>query len=367
MKKKILAAIALGTLPAACTNGQVGSYPLNSKPPASQAKLQFAAGVATYVSFNSSPPELRHDLNLVETLRNPDGTSGAVTDISAITGPANYVAGNGPPYDGGNPNQIYKTLNNYPALGYGFGALIGPNGGPLQVTPLQLVGGPPAWPGTANTGYPANFAGFGLGFVVFGSSLNGPNTVVAGNYDLQVAFTTSPQELGNFPIGPAPAGSLSANATVSNVAGLPLPANPTFVPDGVGGGTFQVSVPAGVSETILLLQVANQCYSGAATPYKGPGATVFAVVSTTPGPGTQSLILPPNLGPVGNKHTLCTSADNAAVGVTGGTNVGGLLIQADYPLYEASYPLSHSQTPELVGSAGQADVAYLNFSAGEYP
>jgi len=146
-----------------------------------------------------------------------------------------------------------------------------------------------------------------------------------------------------------------------------LPAAPNFVPDGVGGGSFQVFVPAGVTETFVLLQVANQCYSSASTPYTGPGATVFSLVSTTPGPGTQTLILPPNLGPTGNLHTLCTSSDNAAVGVIGGTNVGGYVIQADYPLYEASYPQSHSQKPVITGSAGQADVAFSTFSSGNYP
>jgi hypothetical protein len=126
-------------------------------------------------------------------------------------------------------------------------------------------------------------------------------------------------------------------------------------------------VPAGVTETIVLLQVANQCYTALNPPFFGPGATVFSIVSTTPGPGTQTLVLPPNLGPVGNLHTLCTSADNKAVGVTGGTNVGGYVIEADYPLYEASYPLSRTQKPAIVGSAGQADVGFVNFSAGNYP
>jgi hypothetical protein len=372
VKKTNLAFALLACGLGGCTSGQVGSYPLNSQPPSSAAKLQFAVGVATYVqqADNGAPAQLRHDLNLVETLRNANGTSGAQTDVPAVTGPSTYVAGLQPSYDGALSNQIFKFFKNYPALGYGFGALIGSNGGPLQNTPEQFIGGPPAWPSIANSQYPSTFVGFGLGFVVFPPLNQQPsnaNTVVTGTYSLTTAFTTNPQQLGNFPVTAAPPGSLTANGTISNVTGLPLPTSPNFVPDGVGGGSFQVYVPAGVTETVVLLQVANQCYTALSTPFTGPGATVFSLVSTTPGPGTQTLVLPSNLGPTGNQHTLCTSADNAAVGVTGGTNVGGYVIQADYPLYESSYPLSTTQKPTITGSSGQADVAYLTFSSGNYP
>jgi hypothetical protein len=369
--KKILAFAACAAGLAGCTNS-LGSYALNPAPPSSAAKLQFAVGVATYLAapVEGLPPTVRHDLNLVETLRNSNGTSGALTDIPAVTGPTGYVAGLYPAYDGADANQIFKFFKNLPAYGYGFGALIGSNGGPLQSSPQQFVGGPPAWPGVANSQYPSTFAGFGLGFVVFPpSNEQGSNTttVVPGTYTLATAFTTNPQQLGDFPVTPAPPGSLSATATISSITGLPLPGAPNFVPDGVGGGSFQVAVPAGVTETVVLLQVANQCYTAASTPYNGPGATVWAMVSTTPGPGTQTLVLPPNLGPAGDKHTLCTSADNQAVGVGEGTNVSGYVIQADYPLYEASYPLSTSQKPAIVGSSGQADIAFSTFSAGNYP
>jgi hypothetical protein len=373
MMKKTFALAAIGFAFSGCTSGQVGSYPLNSQPPASAAKLQFAAGVATYLASggDGQPLVLRHDLNLVETLRNADGTSGAQSDVPAVTGPAAFVAGFAPNYDGAGTNQIFKYFNGNPALGYGFGALIGSNGGPLQGTPAQFIGGPPAWPAVVNSQYPSTFAGFGLGFVVFPPSSEQSatitNTVVSGTYGLTVAFTSNPQQLGNFPVGPPPAGSLTAYSTVASTTGLPLPTAPGFTPDGAGGGTFAVSVPAGVTETVVLLHVANQCYTAVNPADVGPGGTVFALVSTTAGPGTQNLVLPANLGPSGNLHTLCTSADNAAVGVTGGTNVGGYVIQADYPLYEASYPLSVIQEPAIVGSAGQADVAYATFSAGNYP
>jgi hypothetical protein len=372
VKKKIIALAAVSAALAGCSSGQVGTYGLSAKPPASNAKLQFAVGVATYLEGGdaSQPPVLRHDLNLIDTLRNPDGTSGALTDVPAVTGPATFTAGLAPNYDGANPNQIFKFFKNIPALGYGFGPLIGSNGGPLQNAPEQFVGGPPAWPAVVGSQYPSTFVGFGMGFVIFppgNEQSNVNNTVVPGTYQLATAFTTNPAELGNFPITAPPPGSLTANGSVTNTNGLPLPTAPGFVPDGQGGGTFTVSVPAGVTETIVLLQVANQCYTANNPANTGPGGTVFSLVSTQPGPGTQTLVLPPNIGPTGNKHTLCTSTDNAAVGVTGGTNVGGYVIQADYPLYEASYPQSRSQTPALTGAAGQADVALLSFSSGNYP
>jgi hypothetical protein len=371
-------ACCLALLPVACTNGSVGTYPLNSIDPATQTKLQFAVGVATYFEPGGEglPPVLRHDLNMVESLRNPDGTSGALSNTPAVTGPSNFVAGlpnNG--YDGANSNQIFKSLKGQPALGYGFGALISSNGNPVS-TVLQQIGGPPAWPGLIASGYPPSFAGFGLGYVVFPPASKQNNNVTrtakAGNYALTVAFTTDPGTLGNFPVGPPPAGlSSTARAALTDTTGLPpINTGPSFTPDGVGGGTFTLGVPAGVTETIILIQTANQCYTASDSTLNGPGVTVFAVVSTVPGPGTQRFVLPANLGPnqaAGNGHTLCTGADNAKVGVLDGTNVSGEVIEADYPLFEASYPDNRSETPTIVGPSGQSDVSFATFSAGNYP
>jgi hypothetical protein len=373
------AAAALCCAFAGCTNGQVGTYPMASINPTTDTKLQFAVGVATHVvePGEGLPAQLRHDLNMVETLRSPDGTSGVLNDTPAVTGPANFVAGspnNG--YDGAGPSQIFKSLQGEPALGYGFGALIAGNGGPVQTLLAQVVGGPPAWPGIISSGYPSSFAGFGLGFVDFPpaskQSTSFPNPVRVGEYALTVAFTTDPSTLGNFPVEPPPAGlSLTSQATLTNLKGLPaISQGPSFTPDGVGGGTFSLAIPAGVTETILLVQTANQCYTANDASLNGPGVTVFAVVSTTAGPGSRNFVLPANLGPAlpsGNGHTLCTSADNAAVGVLSGTNISGEVIEADYPLFEASYPLDRSQTPKLVGTAGQADVSFASFDAGNYP
>jgi hypothetical protein len=55
---------------------------------------------------------------------------------------------------------------------------------------------------------------------------------------------------------------------------------------------------------------------------------------------------------------LCTAAANTAA--LGAASPGDTyMIQyfaMDYPLYEASYPFNTSQTPAIVGAAGQSDV-----------
>jgi hypothetical protein len=96
--------------------------------------------------------------------------------------------------------------------------------------------------------------------------------------------------------------------------------------------------------------------SGSASP--SPVVTrpeVYTLVSHVAGPGSASLSLPDYVTPVGGLgqyQSLCPAAEFPAP--TSG--YAAYAIGFDYPAFESVYPQSFSQTPAIVGPAGQPDI-----------
>jgi hypothetical protein len=242
------------------------------------------------------------------------------------------------------PLATYPASLNDPAFPYFFQ----PPGQGLD----GFYGGPPAWPASEGYGNYAFFLGYPLGFVTFSAR------PVAGTYTLSVAYPTS-ENYGTY-------GTLTAQATLSQTGGLPATAPPTLTVNADGSGTIQFSVPAGVGEAVVEVQT-NDCdfIESAQRHPINPYSFV------THQPGTQTIYVPNNLGPPDSTgratHTFCTAGDlqayNAYATATGtppltsftGT-VTVIVVGADYPLYESSYPFTMSPTPRIANAIGQADV-----------
>ncbi len=394
------AVLALASIVTGCGGGSgSGASPPTSSVNLNASKLQFAVGTATIASEGTI------GLNTVETFRQPNGLSAALVDTPTIVGPAGFTVpldsagpymescspstggatlvdsasgatvGQGSGTDGGT-NHISgtpQTLLGTPvvctsfgirggAFGYGFVPDNSTTNGALTDRYYQLpfypmnsgrtlryIGGPPAFPQSRNGTFPSGFLGYYQGFTDF----NAP--AVAGAYTLNVVAAA----------GNAPTSTFSATSNLTNVTGLPTFDRPVFTPDGSGGGTVAVNIPAGVTETFV--EILDLGTAGLGSPNcfptgpLGGNPTVYYTLIAN-GSGPQTLTLPDNLGPAvpgQTTHTLCTSADNAAA--SGGATTTGdpyrlYAVGFDYPAFEAAYPQSTSQTPTITGANGQADI-----------
>jgi len=88
------------------------------------------------------------------------------------------------------------------------------------------------------------------------------------------------------------------------------------------------------------------------------GATLYYTIKTNT-VGTQTLVLPDNLGPVAANPTASptlTAGDTYAVYAAG----------FDYPDFEAGPPQNTSSKPTIVGANGQADVTTSPVTSGTY-
>lgn len=156
-----------------------------------------------------------------------------------------------------------------------------------------------------------------------------------------------PNPNGEYSIGFIPTGQAAAGGTYtvsttvsvngSNVkytASATLPASPTvlgnepapaFVSDGAGGGTFTIGAPAGVTESLVVVE----------SDPAAPPQTVAATIETK----TTSAVLPSGTLTVGN-------------------NYQAFVIGADYGLVEDGPPANTQPAPSLAGggSGGASDV-----------
>lgn len=220
----------------------------------------------------------------------------------------------------------------------------GSAGGGASVTPFKYYGGPPAWPSPQGFGIPNGFPGYPLGFTDF------VTPAVSGTYTLSVAYPTN----GDATQYGATAASATLPASrVSNP--LPLFAPPTLRIQADGSAFVDVTVPAHVTEAIVLTST-TRCDFGLPQSQTLPDQH-YAIV--THQSGFQSLFLSSNLGPPdasGNRlHTFCTSADTQKYG-TASASYSLAAAGFDYPAYEASYPQSATMRPAIASAAGQADV-----------
>ncbi len=164
-------------------------------------------------------------------------------------------------------------------------------------------------------------------------------------------------------------GSVKATASLSSSALLPLVPVPAPALNSSGGGTFAVILPPGVSDAYV--QIVDYGLSSSSSSSSGPAncnsanpfVPVFYTLHTS---ASGTLTLPDEDGPgsiVVNPHvntpSLCTAAQNAAAGGTNAPDSFSIqTIGFNYPLYEASYPMSiGNPLPRITGPNGQADLS----------
>jgi hypothetical protein len=402
MKRYITASIAgasLGVLAlcvSACGNGGASEPPVTSYDPAATSKLQFAVGVAT-ISFNGGE-SVAYGLNTVETLRQKDGLSGTLYNVPMIIGPSSFdvlistVTGSEVQAAGsdlGTNHITWATLNQSTwtgpargpkasttgAFGYGLCPCNSDSGPGNGFTPLYQTfnlpiygnntqplwyGGPPSYPSGGPSLVALGWEGYSLGFTDFAVQ------PVIGTYHMYAAVppayntpqnpTPSPNPNGS----PTPApGILAAGAQLTDLTALPQFATPSFKPDGKGGGTVEVDVPAGATEVLAVVRALKD--SGV------PSSTCVIAHSTDSyytmvghKAGRQALVLPPMLGPLTG-----TGQKTQSICPEGTFQVYAAAV--NYPAYEASYPANLSQLPAIKGSNGQANVSTTDVLTTPYP
>lgn len=354
------------------TNGN-GQLPgVTQVPLASLGKLTFAVGTAKLQDGSTG-------LNLVAYARKSDGSTPYLVDTPSIAGPAGFVVpsstmsadgngGSGSDAGGATINGTVQSSASPPPGGTTFGPEGGVYGGGLgpfnstangnsnyypgqaspggpnptflmpfyetnsgnntPTDPRAFIVGPPAKgiPQFTNVSYPPSYAGFLPGFTAFKA------TPVAGTYTLNVTV----------PAANAQGTKLTATASLASVTALPAIAAPTLAQDGKGGGTISVTIPAGVTETLIFVHDIT--------------SKAYYTVGPIAGTGAQTATLPDNLGPCSD--TGGCNAPTIAFGKTPGTGDAYELtaIGFDYPDFEAIPPVSNSQTPTVTGAGGQADL-----------
>lgn len=214
-------------------------------------------------------------LNVVTSFRNPTGTAAFFHPGTAM------LAG---------PNGSSLTLGALFAYGQGAGVNF-TLGEPPAFNPQNLVGG------------------YSTGYILTGAA------PTPGDYTVSTSVSTSGKTL-----------PFSATATLPSsppvLAPMPLPA---WTSDGKGGGTFTMTNPAGVTESLIFIQAQNGAYV-ASMELKSP-ATSVSVPDNTLGAGVTYYVF--DLG-------------------------------ADYPMIENAPPNSNAVNPTLAGAGGTADLSTSN-------
>ncbi len=167
---------------------------------------------------------------------------------------------------------------------------------------------------------------------------------VAGAYTLSDVVAT----------GNAGTSTFTATSTLTNLAPLPALATPTFVKDGLGGGSGVVTVPVDARVVETMVYFANIT----------PGIGTFFAVGPIRGTGAQNYTLPDFLGPCGGAAG--TGCQNNAATQTRtfatGNSVRIYAVTYDYPMFEASPPGNTTQAPTINGGAATSNQADLTAS-----
>jgi hypothetical protein len=388
-----LVAAALATLAIAGCGGSAASPPgaVNVVQPSS-ATLQLAVGTANLFGTSTG-------LNVVTTLRTPQGKS-VLVNTPTLTGPfvlpstAGTPDGNGSTIASGpSASEIAAggTIMGTPQVAAGTTAIaastFGVSGGifaggfqpsnadnqgtaALQPYPqpnynamdkngFAPIGGPPA--------FDPNGAGQGTRDGTFNSAVLGLNeginafegvTVKAGTYNESVLI----------PSNGSVQTTLKTAFTLSTVTLLPVPTAPTFVPDGKGGGTFAVTLPAGVTDALLNIEDLGTGVQGSPNCYTNGTPPAYFTIHVT-GSGTVTLPDTDGVGsPSVHNPTICTAAQNTAV--NGGTATPGdsytvQLIGADYPIFASNVLFTlTTPNPTITGSAGSDDITISPIATG---
>ena len=381
---------------AGCTSGNSAIVPGFGSANLSTYPAELAVGVATFTNGTKG-------LNVVATFRQPastgcGGCSGTLLNTPTITGPAAFNSGpvaacsptsatgaTGPGFAG--TNDATNMITSSPQVGVGIAPLCttfgtaggvfsygfapansGTTGAPVFTLYAQpfytgaasaaaadvlwgtsgvaYKGGPPAYPQTRVVTTPTGFTGYPMGFTEFAIA------PTLGAYNLSIAIFNATNNVTTTVTAPA--------ATLNNATGLAaFAAAPTFVKDGLGGGTATCSPsPAGTTET--LIEIIDASYNVAGTAQgvlAGLGATYYTILVA--GGGTASGALPDTLGvtgPPGGTNPSIVTGDTFRVSC----------IAVDYPLFEAGPPQNTSPTPTLLGAAGQTDISFSTFAQFTY-
>ncbi|MHB8364118.1 MAG: hypothetical protein ACYDEK_06015 [Vulcanimicrobiaceae bacterium] len=408
-------AVASALLAACATNG-TATIPGTTQANLNSNTLQFAVGTATIGQDNTV------GVNFVATLRQPNGLSGVLADTPTLTGPGGFLvpanaagaySGAGPNVDAGtahmsgsvqvplnnagltnstfgtftgvfsygfgpfnsdqsitsgayypgNPNNSggngftssnYGCSGNYNpntggCIGTGMVAVAAQSGDPTQpvpflsADPMDYLVGPPAVPFFNDGTFPTNFAGYPTGFT--------PVEIapIAGTYTLSV----------NVPAQNASPITYSKTATLASTTPLPAMAAPTFTSDTTGGGNGTVTVPAGVTETMVYIVDVHPNGNGTYSSF-------YYAVGPIAGTGAQAYTLPDHLGPCSVPSTGCQNGANAGNSITAGDTYFVSAVGYDYPAFEAGPPGNKQQNPAIVGANGQADITMSPVATGTY-
>lgn len=294
----IIAMLCLVAIAGCTTNKSIANVTTSTN------KLQLAVG-----TINDSAGTLGIggvSLNVVTTLRNSLGNSAFIhPGFYQLNGPGGTIVTP-------NPSNPCDQL-------FGYGDLPGCEGDGIGDV---IVGVPPAYTP------PSSIGGYSLGFIQTGAA------ATAGAYSVSTIVTVNGQNV-----------TYTANATLSPIVMANATGVTGFVSDGKGGGTFTIGNPlkaklkvhhhgfVPVSEYLIL--VSNSVISSS--------PLIVAAVETT---NTTATI-------VGTGD--CTSSVGGIPIPCGGNTA--YVIDADYPLVEDGPPASHSQTPQLDGPNGSADIS----------
>jgi hypothetical protein len=403
---RIGAGLAILSL-AACSGGSIQQSlqpTTTTTNPVSGSTLEFAVGTANVAGTVG--------LNTLVTLRQTGSNAGTsvLSNAPTITGPTGFAVpslanapdafgdagtdlisgtivtslASPPPQTTFDPDAGGSAQGNYLASSLGFfPGVVGISGeapslapGPMPFysannptlagTPLEYIGGPPAFtpPGHTSTQdgtFIGGYAGYTLGFTDFQAK------PVSGTYGLNVVIPTGVNQT----TGVSSFGSKSATATLAAGTVLPTWLNPpTFTPDGTGGGTITTNFAAGggvTEEFIELLnvgvadatgsQIGNTCEVTGGAPYY----YTFEVA-----PGTATVTVPDNIGAINpgkpQPHTFCTAAENGTTAGQDNWVVYGFAV--DYPLLEAGFPASNGVANPTITTNGQDDITTSIASVG---
>lgn len=361
---------------AGCTSGNSAiEPPIKSGNPGTNGVLQFAVGTANIADMNGAQ---HTGLNVVTTFRQQGGVSAALVSQPVITGPAGFVNVGG---TAGGANTAGSDAGTANISGYikGLAKATDTLGSSVGVFRSGLQPGNADTSGSANTGLlgdpvncnDADFAScassdgagaaytgltFGGGAPLFPNVNNGLGQYVQFNpgfttFENVTLASGSYTETVNLPNAVGVAATYTKTATLNAAQVLPPMPNPHFVPDGNGGGTITLTVPAGVTESWVWLEdtAPGSCYThGAGT----AASFTFRVTGT----GAQTITVPDNLGgaPAGSPATptICTG-DNYILAAVG----------FDYAAFPIADPNNTSETPAL---PAQADVTTSYAEGGTY-
>jgi hypothetical protein len=299
----LIALVGIGVMAGCTTNNTVGNPQFTT-----HAKLQLAVGTLndSFGTLTSVPGTY---LNAVSTFRNQNGASAFInpgTPTFTLPGGGTVNVCGLFSYGQNPATMIAPILNNPPPPP--------PSPGPIGSN-APAFGIPPAY-SPANS----NGIGYALGYLLYFDTTCSfyvlPPAATPGAYTLSTTVSTNGKSL------PFTAtATLGATPTV-----LPAETAPSYVSGGAGsgGGTFTITQPAGVTESLIMIVTGTN--SSAITPN-----VLVASIETS----TTTAVVPPG--------TLAPGTYSAYV------------IGADYPLFESGPPNSTSQAPTIVGAGGTAD------------